>query len=424
MTDDPRHVCINCGHTDRLHATRDGRRTQCLAASGCECRIFEPVMPPTVTLPGPILMCAACCHTAHPGEACRFTQEKPGEVYECPCAPPTITEEAIGRQRSKPVADAQRRYWDAYLRKEQEDIASLTRVLCKWCGKNQAGVGEFCDDCRQDENQSDLTLCQCGHARGDHAFAGVRKGPWGCLADDKCLCIQFKQAHTEATPIPTYTPAEDTLLLEDVERIIETHSPTERPDTCLCGWRWVDGTDDATCLDNHVAREVLKAMPVCVKEEYRKKEGDMPTVDDTGHLVDEDGNCDKCGPVENQQNPGTLCTRCLHSPRYHRANGDCTYVNLGVWPPKPCPCGPITSPTVRDRITAAITDVDRLRVCKLSDADVQFIVDAVMPYVAAYPAQSCPAVLNIKGEHYPCDRTGQHDVHGSSSAGAIWGLND
>jgi hypothetical protein len=34
--------------------------------------------------------------------------------------------------------------------------------------------------------------------------------------------------------------------------------------------------------------------------------------------------------------------------------------------------------SLRERIAAAITEVDRLRVCKLTDADTRFIVDAVI----------------------------------------------
>lgn len=32
----------------------------------------------------------------------------------------------------------------------------------------------------------------------------------------------------------------------------------------------------------------------------------------------------------------------------------------------------------------------------------------------------CAAALAVKGETYGCDNTGQHDVHGNTSAGAIW----
>ena len=176
MTDDPRHFCINCGHTEGLHIHRDnGTRGRCMAASGCECRIYSPVMPQSVTLPGPIRMCAACCHTAHPGERCKFTQEKPGEVYECPCTSPTISEEAIARHQPDPLAEEWRQHWTAYLRKEQEEIAKFVPAsdipaLCRWCGKYEAKRGsEFCAGCHQEENASDRQVCRCGHRRGEHA---------------------------------------------------------------------------------------------------------------------------------------------------------------------------------------------------------------------------------------------------------------
>ena len=195
---------------------------------------------------------------------------------------------------------------------------------------------------------------KCGHGRRAHSDKTLR-----CLMgfdqENMCACAMFQPvsyqepplfpaAHTQAASMTTYTPSDDTYLLEDVERIIETHSPSEVPDACICGWRW-STTDLVTSLDNHIAREVLKALPAVI---LKDKKDTVPTVDDNGHLVDEDGNCNECDRCEQiiqaradrVRGADTLCTRCLHSPRYHRANGDCTYVNLNVSPPQPCPCGP------------------------------------------------------------------------------------
>ena len=46
-----------------------------------------------------------------------------------------------------------------------------------------------------------------------------------------------------------------------------------------------------------------------------------------------------------------------------------------------------TRQNLRDRIAAAITEVDRLRVCKLSDADTKFITDAVIAALHTCPPE-------------------------------------
>jgi hypothetical protein len=33
---------------------------------------------------------------------------------------------------------------------------------------------------------------------------------------------------------------------------------------------------------------------------------------------------------------------------------------------------------------------------------------------------ACKAALNVKGEHFGCDETTSHDIHGNRQLGAIW----
>lgn len=119
---------------------------------------------------------------------------------ECSRVSLAIPDEAVARRQPDPVAEVQQRHQDDFLRKELEEIAKFASAgdiptLCRWCGKYESRLGsEFCAECHQDENTSDLTLCQCGHKRGDHSFAGIRREPAGCLADEECLCFQFKEA--------------------------------------------------------------------------------------------------------------------------------------------------------------------------------------------------------------------------------------
>lgn len=49
--------------------------------------------------------------------------------------------------------------------------------------------------------------------------------------------------------------------------------------------------------------------------------------------------------------------------------------------------------TLRDRITKAIHEVDQMRVCKLTDADIRFVADAV---IAALGTRRCERCRNAK----------------------------
>ena len=62
-----------------------------------------------------------------------------------------------------------------------------------------------------------------------------------------------------------------------------------------------------------------------------------------------------------------------------------------------------TRQNLRDRIAAAITEVDRLRVCKLSDADTKFITDAVIAALQTpQPCRNCGCPLVRDWEPAEC----------------------
>jgi hypothetical protein len=53
-------------------------------------------------------------------------------------------------------------------------------------------------------------------------------------------------------------------LVSLIEKVIETHQATGVIDHCACGWEWTPG-GDATCVDQHIAVEVIRELGLTVE---------------------------------------------------------------------------------------------------------------------------------------------------------------